>query len=409
MPAQVGKSGLLGKVGNAIREAHETHKADETVFSAGGDLPAGIEGGIAQLVDCKFDTYKKGDNTGQYYFYAAGVVVEPKVFTDEKGNVIPVEGRRTSIMEPLCETPGRTRESIEEHYAWILNELRKLGLDTSGLEADGIEDAVEALRVSGPFFNFRTWKGPKAKTGPYKDQEPRVNHVWNGVTEYHGADDSGVADSSGDVDPESNGASKATAPAKAAPAKAVARAQAPAATNKPAATTAKAGPGKKVAPKPAPEPEPEPDPEEVAEGGDNWDELATQADGQDEDAQIQLTEAANGLGITDEDINKVANWGEVVELMRTAASGAEPSEGEEGGEEAAEPEEIEYKKGNLVGYSMIDAKTKKAKIHEAEVLTADKAKQTVTLKLLSTGKPVVDAKTNKPKAIPWSALTDIPA
>jgi len=179
MPKQVGKSVLSAKLGAAYRKAFDAHKADETTYGAGGDLPAGIEGGLAQLVDCKIDQYKKGDNKGELFFYAAGVVVEPKEFEG-----IPIEGLRTSIMEPLCNTPSRTRESLEEHVSWVLNEMRKLGVATEELGADDLEATVEALKESQPplVFRFRTWKGDKATSGPYKDREPRVQHEWRGLS-----------------------------------------------------------------------------------------------------------------------------------------------------------------------------------------------------------------------------------
>ena len=86
--------GLMSKLGAKLKHAVETHKSDETKFAGGGaNLPAGIEMGIAQLVMCKIGQYEKGDNTGEYYFMAQGIVVSPKVHDG-----IPIEGlRRISV------------------------------------------------------------------------------------------------------------------------------------------------------------------------------------------------------------------------------------------------------------------------------------------------------------------------
>jgi len=107
MPAKVSKSPLMAKLGNKLAESFDKHKDDETRYGGGSDLPKGIEGGIAQLVDCKFDTYKTGDNKGEFFFYAAGIVKAPK----EVGGV-PIVGLRTQIgPEPLCDTPDRSRKT----------------------------------------------------------------------------------------------------------------------------------------------------------------------------------------------------------------------------------------------------------------------------------------------------------
>lgn len=178
MPVQKAKSPLAG-LESQLKTAHEAHKADDTVFDSAARLPAGIENGIARLVDCKFDIYKTGDNKGKPFFRAAGVVVSP---TDHDG--VPIEGLQTSIMEPICSTPGKKRETVSDHIAHVYNELRKLGVNTAELEFDDLEATVAALKESQPHFRFRTWKGKKATTGPYAGREPMVNEVWNGLVDY---------------------------------------------------------------------------------------------------------------------------------------------------------------------------------------------------------------------------------
>ena len=194
-------TGLAGKLGDKGRKAVDSHKGDDTRFASGGDLPAGIEGGVAQLVDCKFDTYKKGDNEGEYYFYCAGVVKSP---AEHDG--VNLIGLRTSIMEPVCETPTRTRQGIEEHVDWILNEFRKLNIDTSELAVDDLEDVAAALKEARPHFRFRTWKGEKSTSGPFAGREPMVQHQWNGACDFTDDSpvDSVVDETDGVADPPSN-------------------------------------------------------------------------------------------------------------------------------------------------------------------------------------------------------------
>lgn len=179
MPVQ--KSAAFAKYKAAAAKAHDAHKADATTWGNAG-LPAGIEGGVAQLVDCKIAEYKEGNNKGQPFFMAAGVVVSPETHEGAK-----IAGLRTQIgPEPLCNTPqaGGKRKTFDDHYAWMENELSKFtGGDRSRFGPDEVEAFLVELKEAKPFFRFRTWKGSKATSGPYKDKEPKVQHEWNGVTE----------------------------------------------------------------------------------------------------------------------------------------------------------------------------------------------------------------------------------
>ena len=139
MVMQKGKSSILAKLGNQLNKAIAAHKDDELELSQFGELPAGIENGIAQLVECKFDVYKKGDMKDQPFFYAAGVVKRPETVGD-----IPIKGLRTSIMEPVCDTPGKARQTVDEHIKKIMNDMRKLGYDTSTIKSHhDLESAAE--------------------------------------------------------------------------------------------------------------------------------------------------------------------------------------------------------------------------------------------------------------------------
>lgn len=322
MPPKMTKSNLIGKLGAQLAKAHEAHKADETVITGGGDLPAGIENGIAKLVECKFDVYKNGDSKGQYFFYAAGVVVAPR---DHDG--VPIEGLRTSIMEPLCDTPTRTRKTIDQHLEWIYNELRKLGVDTSSFGYDELEGVCQALKEDGPHFRFRTWKGQKQTTGAYANQEPRTNHQWGGKVEF--ADDGDAA----------SGVNDQTA-----------------------------------APQTMPDKPSDVDPEDLDQS--DLDSLAKRADKGDEKAALLLSEMAQQHGVTEEEINATSSWAEVADLARAADQGTSEDESHESEEE----EEFKPEVGDVYKYAPIDPKTKKAgKLVEVEVKAVNEGAKTVDL------------------------------
>jgi hypothetical protein len=173
------KSGLAAKLGAAGRKAHSVHKDDETIVGTNNqDLPK-IDSGVAELTGITFDKFKNGDLKGEYFFMASGTIVSPKTVKDGDGNVIKVQGRRTSIgPEPLCDTPNRKRSTFEQHYEWVLNELRKLGLDTSDIDFEDLEDACEALVEEAPRFNFHTWIS--AKTEQY---DSRTWENWDGLSD----------------------------------------------------------------------------------------------------------------------------------------------------------------------------------------------------------------------------------
>jgi hypothetical protein len=332
MPVQKAKSGLAARLGAKGQKAHEAHKGDEVTYSGGASLPPGIEGGVAQLVDCKFDIFKTGDFAGEYYFFAAGVVKQPK---EHAG--INIFGQRTQIgPEPLCETPGRSRQSIDEHLAWVYNELRKLGINTEEIGFDDLESVVAALKEAGPHFRFRTWQGQATKEFP----NPRTNHDWRGSCDYVGDDDDGVSE---DAEPSKDA-------------------------------------------------EEIPD---VAEGEDSTesaedidlDALAAEADGGDEEAQIKITGQAKLFNV---DHEAYSTWAEVAEAIKESSAGDEKTEEEEAEEE--EPAEFKPTKGDVYFYKpvTVDAKTKKKikskKSVECEVTAVFEKNKTVNIKNLDDGR-----------------------
>lgn len=403
MPVAKSKSALVAKLGDKIRKAHEAHKGDETEYSSFGELPAGIEGGIAQLVDCKFDVVKEGkDNAGEYYFYAAGTVMEPKEFTDSEGNLHRVEGLRTSITEPIYDTPNRkSRKTVDDHLAFVLNEMRKLGVDTSSIGAEQLEDVCEQLKQLKPFFRFRTWKGQAETTGPYAGKEPRVQHVWNGCCDYDGGHSDGgrVQDDSG---PPEDAPAPVAAAAAATRVNAVTQARKPGANGSngaPAAAQAKPTPATnrpqqaqrgmveaRVTGNKAPSPHQAQEPEPAA-GFDEFGDLgtlATLADTGDTNAAAQLTEMAEKAGVTDEQIGSVQSWHEVVALM-SGDDGTDPGDGEVNPEAETPVPAV----GELWFYTPQDQKSgKPGKQVEVEILAVFHDKETCNLKDLANHKVV---------------------
>lgn len=260
MPMATGSSAVSEALKRGgVLKALDAHKADETTLSAGGDLPPGIEGGIAKLVDARISLYEKGDNKGKPFMYLAGVVLQPDEYA----------GLRTSQMVALCDDPPSwaNRRTVDEHAATAANELRKLGLDTSALGPDDWEPALAALKESAPQFRFRTWANKPTKERP----NPRTVHDWRGLT-------------TGIDAYKSNGA-------------AVEDHSAP--NNAPEETATAT--------------------EESA--GEDWEALGAAADGGDAEAQQKLTDAGIAAGLTKKQIEEeIATWSEVAAAVIKAGT-----------------------------------------------------------------------------------------
>lgn len=389
MPMQQGNSALAAKLGAKLTSAVSKHGADETTMGTGGDLPDGIEGGIARLTDCRFGVYKDGDNKGEYFFIAAGTVVEPVDF-----NGLRLKGLRTQVgPEPICDTPKSSgkRKTLDDHVAWVLNEFRKLGAATKGLGGGDLEAVAEALKKAKPFFRFRTWKGKKQTTGQYANQEPRTQHEWRGVCEYQSAGESVsevVADETAEApddaqsvpddvvedldtliaaavanDDEGNSQERLTA-------RGIAAGVSQSAIDNAADWEAVGALVRKA----------EGGSSSANEGGTasdiDYSELAKQATDGDSDATATLTQAAKDAGIdTDGDWFSQASWDEVVEKMQELAK--------KGSSKPVKP-----KKDDVVFYKPIDPKTKKPvkKAAECIVVSVDPKANTANLRNLDDNK-----------------------
>ncbi len=350
MAKQVAKSGLMAKLGAKLEASFKAHKDDETKFSA-GDLPAGIEGGVAKLIECCFKQIEPGKkNAGEYLFYAAGTVISP---TEVNG--CRTEGGQTRIMENLFDTPEATgRKTFDEHVDWVMNELRKLGATTKDLpNASAIETACAALKKANIHFSFRTWKGAKQTTGPYAGQEPRTNHQWNGfIKDYKPGQTVAPVDDN---------------------------------------TVPDATPTEEVN-----EQVEEPAAEEGAVT--DWAALGVAADGGDSKAMLALTDAAKTqLGMDDKGIDAAASWGALAEQL---AGGGGDGSAEDG---ATSGSDDEWKPAKEDVYKYTPEKKgpggqpMKGKTIEVEVVGVDETKKTVELKNLEDGKTVY-------KAIAWEKL-----
>ena len=258
------KSKLASKLGNKLNDAVSKHAGDE-VNLGNVSLPGGIRNGEARLKAAYFDEYKSGPNQGEMFFRASGVVLSP----DKAPDGTAVKGLTTSIILPICETTnsqGKTR-SLEENVSIVLNEMRKLGVDTSDLSGEDLEDVAESLVEAAPVFRFSTSEGQKTPQFP----NPRVWENWNGViSDYEESDDDD------DIVDENNDDSA------------------------------------------------EDDSEDVP-FGDDLDMLVDKAEKDDEEAQQVLTDKASEAGVG-EAAEEAEDWAAVATLIREASGSEEDDE-----------------------------------------------------------------------------------
>lgn len=364
MAAAVGKSLLASKLGDKVAKAINAHKNDETKFDAGGSLPSGIENGVAKLTECKFDLIGPGkQNAGQPIFMAAGIIVSP-----DSHEGIPLVGRRTSIIESVFDTPTKSRKTVDDHLAWVMNMMRCLGADTSAVtQPSDLEELARSLKEAGPHFTFRTWKGEKQTTGTYAGKEPRVNESWGKFIEWNGGDAADASNAVQDDTGSDAGAVEDETPAEEAPAE-------------------------------------EPAEEPSEEGSYDVDALVAEENGE------ELTRIAVSLGYTEKQIEKAADWeavGAMIKAKTDAGDAAEESE------EPAADEEPTPEPGDVWTYTPIDPKTKKAAIDpktkkpkkvSVEIVKVDAKKKTATLKDLATKKAIVGADPKVALAVPFDQL-----
>lgn len=363
MPAQKTTSGLVGKLGQKLIAAHEAHKGDDTVYSGGSELPGGIRGGLAEIVDSKFGIYAAGTaHAGEYFYYAAAIVRSPDTHEGSQ-----VSGLRTSIgPEPMCDTPEKTgdnaKKTLQDHVDWLLNEWRKLGIDTKGIKPDQYEAVAEGLKNSKKVTKFSTRAGSTteivqrggkwvvvqngkkdlgtyateamAKTAwPHAGKEAMIFHEWGGLfTGNVPAGEPAVNDQTEELPPND---SAAAAPP----------------TDGGGETTA-------------------------AGGEEDLDALLACAndenDPEQSNAQDELKRIAIDAGVDEKDVLKTETWEEVIQLINDIRASV-------GGDTPEAPADEGFQVDQVYGYEPIDPKTKKKKAKIDVQLTAvDNEKQVVS-------------------------------
>lgn len=384
MPPQTGTvqditAKMAGALGAKWSDAHNKVK-DNPVESRGSDCPPGVSG-IARLTHMHFSESK--DNPGKFSFYAAGAVVaigqKPPHLPDKA-----IINSRTWISEPLYDTPSRSRKNLQDHIAWVYNEIKKFGPEAeeavTAISADKKGEAppargarilrelqalMESMVKAAPTFKFEVNLGkakPDPKTGQLSD--PPKWHNWNGAVEFDddgGDPAAGVVDGGAEVEEE-------------------------AATADEAAEEVEDG---------------------TSEDGPDLDDLAARADAKDKKAKEELVAIAEGLGVKGE-VEDAETWAAGAEIIRAKmaeADGGEPQEEnaaeEEGEAPAYEPQlgdTVSYQPRDAKGRPLVNAKTKKPVPAVSCKVKAVNTKEE-TAELLSH----VDKKTVY-KNVPWSLL-----
>lgn len=358
------QSPLFKKYGAKLDSAVKKTRANPVEYGP-IQLPPGILNGVAKLVECKFDIYKSGPNKGEYYFRAAGVVLEPNEVI-YKGTKVPVKGQQTSIMEAVCDTKTQKGKvtTQEEHIDNILNEMKKLAGQefVEGATGADLESLAAALKEAGPFFRFSTSPKTDQKTGEVTGAWENW-HGGKGLEDYSSPDDSGaVEDHTGDKEEET-----------------LAEEEAPA-DEEPVATD---------------------EPDVVSMSLLELASAAFGTDGTDGSAEAAEALQAKALeaGLTEEDVTNADSWDALVEQIEAASTPAEEPEPEE---EKADPKNPVV--GNIFFFKAPGKDGKPGKAAEVEVLTLDKRMKTCTVKSLDTNRPILDMKTKKPLVVKWVQL-----
>lgn len=355
MPSQTTTSVLAGKLKTKTSKTLLENRAKPPVVDAGGDLPAGINDGIAKLVKCGFQLVKEGSpNAGKPLFMAEGIIVSP----DKAPNGTIVKGKRTRHMEMCFDTTTQAGKTTtqEEHLDRVMNTLKCLGADCSEIQSyDQLEGLAAAVEEMGPHFSFRTWAGKATPQYP----NPRTNETWGAIVEY--TED--PTTSTGGVE-DNSGVSDDTAPVEDASA------------------------------------------DEPADESEDLDALAKAADAKKdspakEEAGQRLDAIAAEKGLDADEVGSAANWAAVVEMIRAADTQADES----ADDEPAADEAYEPTKGDVVKVKVTDPKDKKkSKVVEGEIVLVDKKKSMVTLKLIDTGKMLMSVDGKTARLVPFAEL-----
>lgn len=402
MAKQMAKSDVFAKIGAKANKAFSSAKKKDVKLPSGGNVPGGIENGVAKLTSIDFAEFQKGDNKGKPYFMAQAVVVNP----DGSNrpwivNGVKIDGLQTKFgPEALCDTPkaGGKRKTFEEHMDHVVNLFKML----AGKEAvESLENASElkelgeSLIEQGTYFSFRTWQPPKRKKGEPgfnpkydgPDSPPsRVIETWGAAIEdFHtDAGEGEEVEDEEEVDSEEETESEDED------------------------TEEEAG-------------EEESEDEDGEEESDEESDEETEDDGLDEVAEAadnpkvstaqkaarkDLTAKAVEAGYTKEEVAEADDWASVVEMIRNPKEEEESEDEEASDEEGDDSEETEEEAtpevGNEYKYKPKGAK----KAIDVEVTKINEAKGLAYVKDSATKKAVLDLKTKKPLGIPFAELSE---
>ncbi len=197
MAKQTKQSGLLGK-------ALKSHASDKTTYGPDySDLPGGITGGVAKLVEAKIGVYQKGDDKGKKFVFLQGTVKKPKSAVNvvkiwEDGKVVTVsseemdvEGLFTNQTLPLCSVTRKSGKVIDldENVETALNEVRKVGGEecTEGIGSDEeLAELLKSMKEEEIYFKFSTQASDPSAKYP---KNPRVWENWRGPCEFDEEDE----------------------------------------------------------------------------------------------------------------------------------------------------------------------------------------------------------------------------
>lgn len=363
MPAQQANTNPLLKYGDRTDKLISDHAGDDIELGM-VSLPPGISNGVAILNKCYFGTYQTGDYKGEAYLRAEGSIIYPE-YVDVNGSKVKVKGLHTSVMLPYCQTKKGNGEIVLQstNIGKIMNELRKLGADTTKMQkASQLLATAEVLQRQKPKFRF--------VTTPRYDQTDKTKVIgswenWLGI--------SGVTEALSNINSDSDSE-----------------------VSDDSATKKTDKPGQSKSPTKSPvKPEPKQEQEETQEElnkpedleFNDLDSLVARANEGEQEAIDSLKVMAMKGGWSEEQVLSAETWESVAEFIKEYSGEAEAGEGEE-----AEEDSIEWSKGETCLYRAPDKSGKPGKEVSCEILSVSLDGLSVTLKNLTTGKVIQQGK-----------------
>lgn len=398
MPVQVQTTNLAQKLGKRLTAAYNATKGKPVREDKGARLPAGINGGVAQLISIKYGKYKadsKKGLAGKDYIMFQAIAVSPESHEGSRVAGTPLQPK----IIPYDDTPELPKKTFAEHWDDIQNLFQQLGVNQPDVDHvpedqrhmaiwDYYQAAITHLtadQTKRPYFSFRTWKGEKQTTGPYAGKEPLTNETWGRKIEYNGVADPGAGVT--EHQPGTNGDTTALQPEPF--------------TEPPMGSTAEAT---QEAGGVDPNVSEEPSQEDIIMAlvevantspvdGESEEETNQRADAAD-----QLKQYALAAGATEEQVTNAENWEAVAAMalgnLPEAAASADPKVGDA----------RKFKKRNTKGEPLADVKNKKVfPPIDIEIVSVDAKNKTVTAKDKA-GKPVTAIGGKTPLAIKWEWL-----